>query len=206
LDRGLRSFDGRLDEPWPHLIRWRVDRDGHRRTPLAVGDQVGTRIRSSDFLIACAPAHEPRAHPDSIDDSCQPGHTRDLASECHMTSIGGCALPRKGTTSRPLGAPRDTPEPDTFLTIVMTGIGPNANPRQVMDSATVQVAPKGVRGCFHYVAGSTVVTKTSGAIQMRLPDGVLSAGGVDLPQVGVGPSEARVIEFGPKGSTSTSSC
>src|SRR5215207_3430883 len=95
---------------------------------------------------------------------------------------------------------------DTFLTIVMTGIGPNANPRQVMDSATVQVAPKGVRGCFHYVAGSTVDTKTSGAIQMRLPDGVLSAGGVDLPQVGVGPSEARVIEFGLKGSTSTSSC
>ena len=72
-----------LDQPWPDLIRRRVDRDGHRCRPLAVGDQLGTGIRPGNFFIACAPAHELRAHPACIDDCCRPGHTRDLASECH---------------------------------------------------------------------------------------------------------------------------
>lgn len=104
-----------LYEPRPDLFWRRVDRDGHRRAPLTVGDQVGTGIRPRNFLIGRAPAHEPRAHPGSIDDGCRcrPGHTCDFASECHTTSIGGSAPPHKRPTSRALCPPSATrPQPD----------------------------------------------------------------------------------------------
>jgi hypothetical protein len=72
------------------LIRWRLDRDGHSRAPLAVGDELGTGIRPSDLLIGCAPAPETRAHPRSIDDCCRACRTSGLASDCHETSVGAC--------------------------------------------------------------------------------------------------------------------
>src|SRR5664280_510280 len=77
-----------LDKPRPDLIRWRLDRDGHRRPPLALGDQVGAGIRPSDFIIGCAPAPEPRAHPGSMDDWRHDRRTGGLAAECHMASLG----------------------------------------------------------------------------------------------------------------------
>jgi hypothetical protein len=60
------TIPAHLDKPRPDLIRWCVDCDSHRRAPFAVGDQSGTGIRPGDFLIGCAPAHEPRTDPPSI--------------------------------------------------------------------------------------------------------------------------------------------
>src|SRR5205823_8114976 len=50
-----------------------------------------------DLLIGCAPAHKPRTHPYRIDQSCRPGYTNDLASNCHATTVGGSARPPQGT-------------------------------------------------------------------------------------------------------------
>jgi hypothetical protein len=93
------AITAHLDKPRPDLIRGRLDRDGHRRPPLAPGDQVGARIGPSDFIIGCAPAPEPRAQPNSKNDGSRAGRTRDLASECHITSVGPCTGRRKGQTS-----------------------------------------------------------------------------------------------------------
>jgi hypothetical protein len=86
-----------LGQPRPDLIRRRGDRDGHRGRPLAVGDELGTGIGPGDLLIGCAPAHKPRTHPYCIDQSCRPGYTNDLASNCHATTVGGSARPPLGT-------------------------------------------------------------------------------------------------------------
>jgi hypothetical protein len=90
-----------LDQPRPDLIGRRVDGDGHRRRPLAVGDELGTGIRAGDLRIGCAPTHEPRTHPGCVDDSRRASHASDAASNRHRTTVGASAGPRKGPTSRP---------------------------------------------------------------------------------------------------------
>ena len=67
------TIPAHLDQPRPDPIRWCVDCDGHRRSSFAIGDQPVTGVRPGDFLIGCAPAHEPRAHPPSITDRCRGG-------------------------------------------------------------------------------------------------------------------------------------
>jgi hypothetical protein len=49
------TVPAQLDKPRPDPLGRRLDRDGHRCRPLALGDQLGARIRPRDFLIACAP-------------------------------------------------------------------------------------------------------------------------------------------------------
>jgi len=72
-----------------------------RPDPLAVRNELGTGIHPSDFLIGCAPAHEPRAYPRRVGnfDRCHPGrdHNRGFASHCHTTTVGGAARPAQGT-------------------------------------------------------------------------------------------------------------
>ena len=50
------TIPAQLYQPRPDPIWRSVDRDGHRRAPFTVGDQVGTGIRLSDFLIVLAVA------------------------------------------------------------------------------------------------------------------------------------------------------
>src|SRR5215211_2724739 len=93
-----------LDQPRPDLIRWCVDCDGHRRP---VGYQPGTGVRPGDFLIGCAPAHEPRAHPASITDRCHGGHRRDPNYQLHTANVRGSHAALQGTnvTTRPTKFP-----------------------------------------------------------------------------------------------------
>src|SRR5664279_791810 len=93
------AITAHLDEPRPDLIRWRLNRDGHRRPPLALGDQIGTGIRRSDFIIGCTPAPKPRAHPSSISNCHQGCRTSSLAPERHMASLGPWTGHRQGHTS-----------------------------------------------------------------------------------------------------------
>jgi hypothetical protein len=83
-----------LDQPRPNLTRRRVDGNGHRRRPLTVRDQLGTRIRPGDLLIGCAPAPERRTHPRCVNNlgCCHSGrdHNRGPASNRHTTPVGGC--------------------------------------------------------------------------------------------------------------------
>ena len=90
-----------LDEPRPDLIRRCADGHGHRRRPLAAGDQFGARIRPGDFLIGCAPVHEPGAYPRCIDDlgCCHRGrdHDRGLALNRHINNSRSLRTAGQGT-------------------------------------------------------------------------------------------------------------
>ena len=92
------TIPAQLDEPRPDLIWRSVDRDGHRRAAFTARDQIGTGIRPGNFLIGRAPAHQPRAYPGSVDDSCRPGDTDDLASRRHTRSLGEVCQALQGTT------------------------------------------------------------------------------------------------------------
>jgi hypothetical protein len=93
------TITAHLDKPRPDLIRWRLDRDGHRRRPLALREQFGARIWTRDFLVGCAPAPQPRAHPKPINDGGHRRRSHDLASECHMASMRSCTGHHQGPMS-----------------------------------------------------------------------------------------------------------
>ena len=106
------AITAHLDKPRPDLIRWRLDRDGHRRPPLALWHQVGARIRTRDFLVGCAPAPEPRAYPNPVDDGNHARGTHDFASESHMASVGPWMGRHQGPTSHvPSTSERDSRVP-----------------------------------------------------------------------------------------------
>jgi hypothetical protein len=101
------TISAHLGQPRPDLIRWCVDCDGHRRSSFAIGNQPGAGVRPGDFLIGCAPAHEPRAHPASVDDCCRGCHGCDPAYQLHTPSVRGSQAAPQGTnvTTRPTKFP-----------------------------------------------------------------------------------------------------
>ena len=107
------TISAHLDQPRPDLFGRRIDGDGHRRPSRSVGDHVGAGIWPGDFLITCAPAHEPRAHKESVDGGCRHGLTRQLPSEGHPTIVRACAQPRQRPMSRPRRSSVDWPQDGT---------------------------------------------------------------------------------------------